>query len=359
MFGAEDIARLLRPAGQGIYLVSSGKRAQLELGFELYGVATEAEIAAAHARSLQEVQRARVLLLGIPSDTGAGYARGANLGPGELRRSYLRTYGAFPEGVVDVGDVFVVPQLLSDDMCSDTQLARARDALYGNADCSLPVSPLSAAEAVLHWLRSQNPDARLVVLGGDHSVAIPVVNAYLKSRQNACVVHVDAHTDLMASRLGVLDCFATWAHQANEILGRGGRLVQVGIRASGRDKAHWEQTLGVRQWWAQECQGEAWVEDVVSHLHRLGCEQLYFSNDIDGTDAAYASATGTPEPGGLLPAQVRHLFGRLSEEFRVFAADLVEVAPALGEGPEARAITMRTSTGYLHQCLSALLAKQS
>ena len=47
-------------------------------------------------------------------------------------------------------------------------------------------------------------------------------------------------------------CFATWAYHANELVGRGGRLVQVGVRASGARSEHWESTLGVRQFWADE-----------------------------------------------------------------------------------------------------------
>jgi hypothetical protein len=97
-------------------------------------------------------------------------------------------------------------------------------------------------------------------------------------------------------------CFATWSYHVNDQLGRDGRLVQVGIRASGRDRAHWEG-LGVRQLWAAECLRDerAAIDAVLAHLGRLAVDGVYFSNDIDGTDAAFASATGTPEPGGLTP----------------------------------------------------------
>ena len=359
MFEHDDIAKLLRPAGQGIYLVSSGKAAQLALGRALYKVVEDHEVQAAHEAALTAAQTARVVVLGIPSDTGAGYARGANLGPGELRRAYVAEHGAYPEGVVDIGDVFVVPQLLSDEMCSPAQLARSREALYGDAQSMLPVSPLSAAEAVLVWLRRVNPGARVFMLGGDHSAAIPVVNASVAGREGACIVHVDAHTDLLETRLGIEDCFATWAHQANEILGRHERLLQVGIRATGRTQEHWEQTLSVKQWWAKDCQGLGWLDDVVAHLKHVHCTQVYFSNDIDGTDAAWASATGTPEPGGLHPNQVTSLIERIGREFEVFGADLVEVAPRLGEDAASRAVTMQTAVRYMRSTFDALLAHQA
>lgn len=355
MWTRTEVAKLLRPAGQGIYLVSSGRDAQLALGKELYQVGSDTEIHAAHERSLESIRQARVVVLGIPSDTGAGFARGANLGPGEIRRQYLRKHGAYPAGVVDVGDVFVVPQLLSDEMHSPAQLERSREALYGDSTSRLPVSPLSSAEAVLRWVRSENPTARVFVFGGDHSVAIPLVNAYLSDRANVCILHIDAHTDLLDTRLGILDCFATWAYQANERIGRGGRLVQVGIRATGRTQAHWEQTLGVKQWWPDACEGTAWIDDVIAHLRRVGCEQVYLSNDIDGTDIRYASATGTPEGGGLTREQVSALIGRVGQAFPMFAADLVEVAPGLGPNDQTRQQTMDTAIRYVEDTFAALL----
>src|SRR5204863_7277401 len=127
------------------------------------------------------------------------------------------------EGIVDVGDVFTVPQLLHDDMLSEAQRRASRVALYGAAaagDADLPVSPLSIAERVVDRLLAINPDLRIFMLGGDHSVAWPVVAALARhAREPWAIVHPDAHTDLMPERLGVRICFATWAYHANELLG--------------------------------------------------------------------------------------------------------------------------------------------
>ena len=65
-------------------------------------------------------------------------------------------------------------------------------------------------------------------------------------------------------------------------------MVQVGIRATRFDRGHWESTLGVRQFWADECRAhpsEA-IDAVIAHLRSAGVTSVYFSNDIDGTDAA-------------------------------------------------------------------------
>ena len=103
-------------------------------------------------------------------------------------------------------------------------------------------------------------------------MAWPVVSALaLRRARPFAIVQPDAHTDLLPDRLGVRLCFATWAYHANELIGRGGRLVQVGIRASSRTKEHWEHTLGVRQFWPRELEalGEARALDaIVDHLKR-------------------------------------------------------------------------------------------
>jgi agmatinase len=358
-----DLSRFLRPAGGGLYTVSTGRAEQLALQRELYGAANEAEVDARWREALGAVSRARVAILGIPSDTGAGLVRGAAYGPQGVREAVLRLCPTFRdiaarEGVVDVGDVFVIPQLLHDEMLSDRQRRAAQVALYGaGAAADLPVAPLSLAEHVVDALLRSNPDLRLCVLGGDHSVAWPIVSALARhAREPWAIVHPDAHTDLLPERLGVRYCFATWAYHANELLGRGGRLVQVGIRASGRDKAHWEGTLGVRQFWADEvrARGEGVIDDVIAHLHAVGARRVYLSNDIDATDAAAAPATGAPAREGLSVDFVRALVRRVGAAFPLLGADVVEVAPPLGPPEDARRTT-EVGAWYMLDSLAAML----
>jgi arginase family enzyme len=358
-----ELGRFLRPAGGGIYTVSTGRAEQLELQRALYGAADAAEVETRWRASLAGVPRARVAILGIPSDCGAGLVRGAAYGPRGVRQAVLALCPRFRElvareGVVDVGDVFVIPQLLHDDMLSDEQRRAARDALYGaGADAALPVSPLSIAERVVDGLLTLNPDLRIFMLGGDHSVAWSVVAALARhTREPWAIVHPDAHTDLLPERLGVRYCFATWAYHANELLGRGGRLVQVGVRASGRDKAHWEGTLGVRQFWADEvrARGDGVIDEIVAHLRAIGARRVYLSNDIDATDAAAAPSTGAPATEGLSVAFVRALIQRLGREVSLLGADVVEVAPPLGAPEDARRTT-EVGAWYMLDSLAAML----
>lgn len=359
---------MLRPAGGGVYTVSTGRREQDDLQRTLYGADAAADVTAAWRADLASLAHARVAILGVPSDTGAGLTRGASLGPAALRRTLLEREPGLrarlaAHGVVDAGDVFVVPQLLDDEMLSAAQIDRTRAAIYAGVTpalaATLPVSPLSIAERVADRLLAANPTLKLLLLGGDHSVAWPIVAAIARHRADRgpwAIVQPDAHTDLLPERLGVRICFATWAYHANELLGRGGRLVQVGVRSSGRPREHWESTLGVRQFWAEDvaARGDAAIDDVLAHLDRIGVRAVYLSHDIDATDAGDAPATGAPEPRGLRPAFVRRLIERLGEHVPLLGADLVEVAPSIGAPEEARR-TCEIGADYLMASLDALL----
>ena len=355
----------LRPAGGGVYTVSTGRSEQEALQKALYGVTSPAQIEAGWHRELARVPQARAAILGIPSDTGAGLVRGAAYGPQALRQAWLAREGQGPQcfgGLIDVGDVRVVPQLLHDEMLSEAQLAATRAALYPEVPAELsaawPVSPLSIAQEALECMLGRNPALKLLVMGGDHSVAWPVVAALAKHEQQPwAIVHFDAHTDLLETRIGIRYCFATWAYHAVKALGDGARLVQLGIRASGRDRIHWESTYGVRQLWAQEVNGQsigATVDQVLSHLHAQRVRNIYISNDIDGTDAASAPSTGTPEPAGLRPELVLAVIAALGQNFNVVAADLVEVAPPIG-APTDAARTCELGVSYLLASATAML----
>jgi arginase family enzyme len=360
----ERLLPLLRPAGGGLYLVSTGLEAQRALQRRFYDAATDADITEKFKQTLSRIVDAKVVVLGVPSDVGAGFRRGANLGPQYIREALLAADASYPEycqdaGIVDIGDVIVVPQLLHDEMLSESQIASVQQALYpelpADRRAALPVSPLSIAEHALRWVFELNPGVKPLVLGGDHSCAWPVVSALHNAGKRFSIVQSDAHTDLMSERMGIRVCFATWTFHANELIGRNGRVIQVGIRASRFPKEHWEEGLSVRQFWAEEVRRDPGLalEAVVASV-RACCLPVYFSNDIDGTDAAFADATGTPEPDGLAVDWLLALIERLGREVGFVGADLMEVAPLLG-AQEGR-ITLETSVRYVRASLNALLA---
>jgi arginase family enzyme len=360
----DELGLLLKPAGGGLHLVSTGRAAQLELQRKLYNVASDDRVRDRFLAQLDKLPTARGVILGIPSDVGAGFVRGANLGPQVIRQALLAQMPDWPArceaaGIVDLGDVFCIPQLLHDEMVSESQLLASRRALYpDHVDAGLPVSPLSIAERALDLVFSVNPRVAPFVLGGDHSTAWPAVSALGRARKDRwAIVQSDAHTDLLEHRLGVKYCFATWSYHANELFQRDGRLVQVGVRASGKDRGHWETSLGARQLWASECrrEPERALDTVIEHLKKLGVTAVYFSNDIDGTDARFADATGTPEPEGLEPEWLLALIRRLGREIGLLGGDIMEVAPALENPRGSVGPTTKLAARYLVATIAATL----
>jgi len=360
----DELEAMLRPAAGGVHLVSTGRAAQAKLQRALYGVDRDDAVAAKFRAALDRIPTARGVILGIPSDVGAGFVRGANLGPQVIRATLLQEVPDWSarlaaHGIVDIGDVFVVPQLLHDEMLSDAQLRATRAALYpALPGTTLPVSPLSIAERVLDLVLAQNPAIAPFVIGGDHSTAWPVVSALARARTDRwAIVQPDAHTDLLEHRLGVKYCFATWSYHANELLGRDGRMVQVGTRASGRDRAHWEGTLGVRQFWAADVRARPAesMDALIDHLKAVGATSVYFSNDIDGTDSEFADATGTPEPWGLEPEWLLRLIRRLGREIGLCGGDIMEVAPPLRQVPRGAHKTTLLAARYFRETIASTL----
>ncbi len=364
----ETLALLLRPPGGGIHLVSTGRAEQAALVRRLAGAGDDAGAEARWRAELGRAAGAKAVLLGIPCDVGAGYRRGANLAPAAIRAQLLaRDPGWFERaraaGLVDLGDVFTVPQLLHDEQVAPAQLAACRRALYPDlveADrAGLATSPLSIAEQALRLVLAVNPAAKVLALGGDHSAAWPVVAALAAARPGLGIVQVDAHTDLLPERLGIRLCFGTWSFHANDLIGRGGRLVQLGIRASRFDRAHWEATLDVRQVWAAEARRDpaAAVERVVALCRAAGVREVYLSHDVDGLDPSLASGTGTPEPDGLDLETVLTLTRRLGREVGLAGGDVMEVAPDLAPTPAARLATLDAAVASLTATAEAALGR--
>jgi len=157
-----ELDSMLRPAGGGVHVgvhvVSTGVREQRAL----QRAARDEDVSVRWCEALRRVPDARVAVLGVPSDAGAGFTRGANRAPEPLRRALMaRPEHPFHDPrVVDVGDVRVVPQLLSDDMLSPAQLAATRKALYGEDPrfAHLPVSPLDVCARALAHVTALGPE---------------------------------------------------------------------------------------------------------------------------------------------------------------------------------------------------------
>ena len=361
-----QLQHLLAP--QGIKTVTTGGDEVGRFLQRQFGSADIEQARSVWLEQLSRIQGARVVIIGVPSDAGAGFERGSFKGPLGVRTALLDIPGlkdAFEDhGVVDVGDVRVNPHLVAEDMISPAVRDAVReDRGWGDLeDLELPVTPHGALERSLELIRAIEPDARVLMIGGDHSLSQVPVRVLTRADRNASkdlgIVHFDAHTDLLSTRDGVATNFATWAYHANDMIGRGGRLQQLGIRVSGYDAEHWEQTLDVRQHWADvTCDRPDEVAAmVIDELREKGVTRVYISNDIDGTDPTWAASTGTMELHGMSPAFIFDVIARVGESFELVGSDLVEVAPPLKwHVPGEPMRTIQTAACYVIAQIEAML----
>ena len=98
------------------------------------------------------------------------------------------------------------------------------------------------------------------------------------------------------------------------------------------------------------------IDEVIAHLKARGVTGVYFSNDIDGTDEAWADATGTPEPGRLTPEFLVELIRRLGREIGLIGGDVMEVAPMLRPRADSGERTVALAVRYLRETIAAMLA---
>lgn len=329
------IKHYLTPPGEGVFTVHTASDKRENLQKKLYGADA---VANKKVREIWEMSLEKTLplskcvVLGIPSDCGGGIQRGANWGPLFLRDALLNSKDDLHS--YDIGDVRTIPHLLHDKYLNEETISKCRAALYGNDKFNLPVSPLSIAYDFAVNFHEHFPAKNLFMIGGDHSVSYPTVRAYLEAKKRlgkkVALIHFDAHTDLLEERLGIDLCFGTWTSQIIPFLESPDHLVQIGIRASGKERSHWEKKFGHKQIWAQEVftRGAGVVgEEITLHLKSLGVEEVYISFDIDCLDQEYAGATGTPESGGLSPHEPMMIMQLLFENFKITGADMVEIAP--------------------------------
>ncbi len=326
------LSQMLCPPGEGVFTVNTAKSRKVALQKHLY--AGVENIRNAWKASLTQVgDKNTPLLLGVCSDTGGGILRGANWGPLFVREALMKAYPSLH--YLDVGDVRVIPHFHHDKYLNKQTISLCRDALYGdNNGNNLPVSALSITEEVLTDIYANCSDQRVFAIGGDHSVSYPLTKTYLKAKKKSgtkvAIIHFDAHTDLLESRLGVDICFGSWCTHILKYLPDPSCLIQLGIRSSNKNKKHWESVYGIQQYWANEIseQGAEGVANrIVEFIERNNIEELYISFDIDALDDSVASATGTPEPNGLMPVDALNIITTLSGSVPITGGDLAEVAP--------------------------------
>lgn len=255
-----------------------------------------------------------VAIVGVPFDGGTSYRPGSRYGPREIRNqsSLIRSHSFFQKvspferlNVADAGDIDAAP--VSIEKCYE------------------------AVEAGIGAIADAG--ARPIVIGGDHSISLPVLRALAKRHGPLALVQFDAHIDTWDDYFGGKYFHGTPFRRAiEERLVDGRRFVQVGIRGPmlGKDDFDFHRNHGITVLDIEQVKdrGVAWV---VSEIRRIATGPAYMTFDIDGVDPAFAPGTGTPEIGGLTSHEAQRLVRGLGT-LSLVGGDIVEVSP-LYDGP--------------------------
>jgi agmatinase len=260
---------------------------------------------------LDEVSRAEVAVVGVPFDSGVSYRPGARFGPAHIRQAsrLLRPYNP----ALDV------------EPFGAQQVADAGDIACNPFDIAAAISKIEEVAAAL-----TSSGTRLLTLGGDHTIALPLLRTVAGAHGPVAVLHFDAHLDTWDSYFGAPYTHGTPFRRASEEgLIDLEHSVHVGIRGplyAVSDLPDSER-LGFATVTCTdvELQGLAAARDRMRE--RLGAAPVYVSVDIDVLDPAHAPGTGTPEAGGLTSRELLVLLRALAD-LEVVSADIVEVAPA-------------------------------
>ena len=256
---------------------------------------------------------ADVAVMGAPFDFGSQFRTGSRMGPRGIREaSTLFSFGH--AGAYDFEDD--ITYLPSDSTrivdIGDADIIHT-DTIKSHANIKFGVQKILAAKAIP------------VVMGGDHSINIPCIDAF-ENEDPIHVIQIDAHLDFVDERHGVMYGHGNPMKRASEKEYVSG-LTQIGIRnvsSTAKDGYIDAREKGSKIF-------------SVRHLRQMGINKIlneipknkryYLTIDIDAFDPSIASGTGTPSHGGFYYYEVLELIDGIIKQGSVVGLDLVEVAP--------------------------------
>ncbi|GHG58112.1 agmatinase [Sinomonas cellulolyticus] len=270
--------------------------------------------AATYARlpRLDQVERADVKVVGVPFDAGVSYRPGARFGANHVREAsrLLRPYNP----------------ALDASPFANAQVADAGD---------MAVNPFNIHEAIetiqQNALDLTADGARLLSIGGDHTIALPLLRAASERAGGpVALLHFDAHLDTWDTYFGAEYTHGTPFRRAFEegILDTDA-LSHVGTRGPlyGKRDLEDDRRFGFGIVTSSDVYYQGVRETVAKLRDRIGTRPLYISVDIDVLDPAHAPGTGTPEAGGITSRELLEILRGLRGA-NIVGADVVEVSPA-------------------------------
>lgn len=241
----------------------------------------------------------KIVLFGAPFDGTCSYRPGSRFAPPRIRPdSYgLETYSLF----------------LNRDILDS--------AVHDAGDLEIPFGDTVKALAVIEEYADElfTEGKKPLMIGGEHLVSLPVIQAAARKYPDLHIVHFDAHTDLRTEYMGVSLSHASVIRKAWDILGDG-RIFQFGIRSGMKEEFQWAMEEGHTLLCPFDCSR---LDEAVA---AIGDAPVYLTIDVDVLDPSLLAGTGTPEPGGLTFKEMLQALKTISG-LNIVGADVVELAP--------------------------------
>jgi agmatinase len=260
---------------------------------------------------IDQVADADVCIVGIPFDSGVSYRPGARFGPGHVRAAskLLRPYNP----AMDVSPF------------SSQQVADCGDIAVNPFDIEAAITTIDSSMTDL-----RKDGSTVLTIGGDHTIALPILRSLARDHGPIAVLHFDAHLDTWDTYFGAPYTHGTPFRRASEEgLIDMERSQHVGIRGPlyGKHDLEDDAVLGFQVIRSDDYEVDG-VKSIVERMRaRLDGGPVYVSVDIDVLDPAHAPGTGTPEAGGMTSRELLNTLRGLVG-LNVIGADIVEVAPA-------------------------------
>ncbi|GAA4206628.1 agmatinase [Microbispora amethystogenes] len=261
---------------------------------------------------------ADVVILGAPFDGGTSHRPGARFGPNAIRQTcYLPRDGSRPSLALRV------------DALKDLRVLDAGDVETYAGDIEGSLRAIEDAVA-----RIAASGAVPVVLGGDHTIALPDATGVARHHGfgRISMIHFDAHADTGDIEFGHLHGHGQPMRRLIESGAiRGDRFLQIGLRGywPGPEILDWMAGQRMRSYEMTEIVARG-LDECLTEAYAIAlddCDGVYLSVDVDVCDPGHAPGTGTPEPGGLSARQLLDAVRRTCYELPVVGLEIVEVAP--------------------------------
>ena len=258
-------------------------------------------------------EEAQTVLFGVPFDGTTSFRPGTRFAMQAIRPdSYgLETYS--PHLDLDLEDV----------------------AIADGGDLELP---FGNTQAVMSQIKAYCKDVlaadkKFYMVGGEHLVSLPAIEAAYEKYPDLHVIHLDAHTDLRDDYMGEPLSHASVIRRCHDFLGDG-RIFQFGIRSGTREEFKWAKTHTHLEKFT--------LTTLADTIEQLKDKPVYITIDLDVLDPAVFPGTGTPEPGGISYKELLAAIAQFQQLTHIVSADVVELSPQYDASGASTAVACKT-----------------